>query len=213
MNGTIEYIEEKLKPVKGRKWPAVIHNIDKAIIAQTLGELGFTVGAEIGVAQGNHAKILCDNIPGLKLYCVDIWDRYKGYLEYTNRIKKYYREAQERLAPYDCVFVKKFSMEALEDFEDRSLDFVYIDAAHDFFHVVEDLKWARKVRYGGVVFGHDYKRHRGGERKYIVHVKDAVQAFMYAFAVEPWYHLKIPRQDSWMFVRQEGDWIDWPRNA
>jgi hypothetical protein len=210
MNSTIEYINKNLTLKFNRKLPIEVHNIDKEKIARMLGDLGFTVGAEVGVAQGHHSKILCENIPGLKLYCIDIWDRYKGYREYTNRIKKYYLEAQERLAPYNCVFMKMFSMEAIEKFEDKSLDFVYLDAAHDFWHFAEDLKWARKVRYGGVVFGHDYKRHRGGEGKYVVHVKSVVQAFCYDFAVDPWYHLKIPGQDSWMFVRQEGDLIDWP---
>lgn len=208
---TIEYIEENLQLKFNRKLPIEIHDVTRESFAEVLGELGFKVGAEIGVAQGNHARILCEAIPGLKLYCVDIWDRYKGYREYTNRIKKYYKEAQERLAPYDCVFIKKFSMDAIKDFEDRSLDFVYIDGAHDFFHIAEDLKWAKKVRYGGIVFGHDYKRRRGGEGKYIVHVKSVVQAFCYEFKIDPWYHLKVPRQDSWMFVRQEGDLIDWPR--
>ena len=210
MNETLEYIFEKYKPVKGRKLPYVIENIDRSSMPKTLGELGFKVGAEIGVAQGNHAKTLCTYIPGVKLYCVDVWGRYKGYREYTDRIRKYYKEAQERLASFDCEFMKMFSMEALEKFEDRSLDFVYIDAAHDFFHIAEDMKWAKKVRHGGMVFGHDYKRRRGARdrSRYIVHVRGVIQVYMYEFDIDPWFHLKIPRQDSWMFVRQEGDLLD-----
>jgi len=210
MNETLEYIFEKYKPTKGKKLPWVISNIDRNSMPKTLGELGFKVGVEVGVAQGNHAKTLCTYIPGVKLYCVDYWGRYKGYREYTDRIKKYYKEAQERLASFDCVFMKMFSMEAIKEFEDRSLDFVYIDAAHDFFHIAEDLRWAKKVRYGGVVFGHDYKRRRGARDKsrYIVHVRGVVQVYMYEFDIDPWFHLKIPRQDSWMFVRQEGDLLD-----
>lgn len=210
MNETLEYIFEKYKPVKGRKLPYVIENIDRSSMPKTLGELGFKVGAEIGVAQGNHAKTLCTHIPGVKLYCVDVWGRYKGYREYTDRIRKYYKEAQERLASFDCEFMKMFSMEALEKFEDRSLDFVYIDAAHDFFHIAEDMKWAKKVRHGGMVFGHDYKRRRGARdrSRYIVHVRGVIQVYMYEFDIDPWFHLKIPRQDSWMFVRQEGDLLD-----
>jgi predicted O-methyltransferase YrrM len=198
---------QRFEPRKGRKLPWIIEGVDRTSIPRVLGELEFKVGAEVGVAQGNHAKILCDNIPNLKLYCVDVWERYHGYYEYTNRIRKYYREAQERLAPYDCVFIKKFSMDAVKDFDRQSLDFVYIDAAHDFQSVSDDLcQWIPKVRYGGVVFGHDYKLHRGkrGER-YIVHVRHVVQAYMYCHAIDPWFEVRIPRQASWMFVRQEGD--------
>ena len=211
MNETLEYIFEKHKPTKDRKLPWVITDIDRNSIPKTLGELGFKVGAEVGVAQGNHAKTLCTYIPGVKLYCIDCWERYKGYREYTNRIKGYYKEAQERLAPFDCVFMKMFSMEAVEKFERGSLDFVYIDAAHDFLHIAQDIyKWSPKVRHGGVVFGHDYKRRRGARDKsrYIVNVRGVVQTFMYEHDIDPWFHLKISRQDSWMFVRQKGDLVD-----
>ncbi|NIV98148.1 class I SAM-dependent methyltransferase, partial [Candidatus Saccharibacteria bacterium] len=54
-------------------------------------------------------------------------------------------------------FIKKTSMEAVKQFEDYSLDFVYIDAAHDFNNIMLDLiKWVPKVKIGGAVCGHDY---------------------------------------------------------
>lgn len=216
MNSTLEYIYENLNPQQGRKMPDVIHDINRVTTAQALADLGFKVGAEVGVAQGNHAAILCENIPDLKLYCIDVWKRYKGYLEYTNRIVKYHHQALRVLAPYDCEFIKKFSMDAVTDFEDRSLDFVYIDAAHDFKNVACDIaEWSKKVRYGGIVFGHDYKRRRGGRHKYICHVKDVVQAYCYSHSISPWFVLDIVQDEngkrvgdaSWMFVRQEGDWV------
>jgi hypothetical protein len=38
-------------------------------------------------------------------------------------------------------------MDALNDFEDDSLDFVYIDGNHEFPYVAEDLfHWSKKVR-------------------------------------------------------------------
>ena len=208
MNSTLEYIYEKFQPVISKKPPHIINDVDRTSIPLAMGELGFKVGAEVGVAQGNHANILCESIPGLKLYCVDVWERYKGYLEYTNRIRRYYRMAQETLAPYDCEFIKKFSMDAVTDFEDRSLDFVYIDAAHDMKNVTCDIwEWSRKVRYGGIVFGHDYKFYRGDNTKYTVHVKHTVQCYCYLKNIKPWFVMKVPRDSSWMFVRQEGDLV------
>lgn len=49
------------------------------------------------------------------------------------------------------------SLEATAKIPDYSLDFVYIDARHDYESVMEDLNaWQSKVRPGGVLAGHDY---------------------------------------------------------
>jgi hypothetical protein len=49
------------------------------------------------------------------------------------------------------------SLQAVERFADRSLDFVYIDADHSFEGCRRDiLAWAPKVKVGGVLAGHDY---------------------------------------------------------
>jgi hypothetical protein len=167
---------------------------------------------EVGVAQGDHAKMLCDQNPGVKLYCVDVWEKYPGFREYTDRITKYFEEAKEKLKPYDTVIVKKFSMDAVKDFADGSLDFVYIDAAHDFKNVTDDVcEWAKKVRIGGIVFGHDYKEQSKGP--YVRDVKYVIQAYCYAKSIRPWFVLKNGIKDEvfgwdnpgWLFVRQEGD--------
>ncbi len=58
-------------------------------------------------------------------------------------------------------------MEAAEDFEDNSIDFVYIDANHGFKYVAEDLwEWSKKVRSGGVISGHDYAMSKDAHDKY-----------------------------------------------
>jgi predicted O-methyltransferase YrrM len=125
-----------------------------------------------------------------------------------------FEKAKKVLEPYDCEFIQKFSMDAIHDFKDKSLDFVYIDAAHDFKHVAEDLcEWTRKVRVGGIVFGHDFKRAAGN---YVNDVKDVVPAYCYAHRITPWFVLGQPGPrdglfsegtQSWMFVRQETDKI------
>jgi predicted O-methyltransferase YrrM len=211
MGSTLDYIANKFKLDIYQKSPITILETNRTVMAQTLYELGYTVGAEIGVAKGDHALILCENNPNLRLYCVDIWETYKGYREYTDRITKYYRVAQEILSPYDCVFVKKFSMDAVKDFADESLDFVYIDGAHDFKNVADDLcEWSKKVRPGGIVYGHDFKRSVGN---YQNAVKDIVPAYCYQFNIKPWFILGTQGKrdgtpykegtQSWMFVKDE----------
>lgn len=59
--------------------------------------------------------------------------------------------------------VRKPSSEAAELYEDGSLDFVFIDAGHTYSEVKEDIKlWARKVKPGGLLAGHDYSKHFPG---------------------------------------------------
>lgn len=124
-------------------------------LAKYFSELGFTLGVEVGVNRGAFSKILCEVNPNLKLYCVDPWDLL-GRGKNDLRIKRY-AEAQEYLAGYNASFIKKFSMDAVKDFQNESLDFVYIDANHDFDNVIRDIvEWTPKIRKGGIVSGHDY---------------------------------------------------------
>lgn len=57
----------------------------------------------------------------------------------------------------NIIKIRKSSVEAAKDFEDMSLDAVYIDAEHDFESVRADIKaWRPKLKFGGVLSGHDF---------------------------------------------------------
>ena len=218
MNETLSYIGRKFTVDVNQKGPIAILETNRVIMAQTLQELGFKRGVEVGVAQGHHSLILCQNLPGAELYGVDIWDLYEGYNEYTDRICRYYLEAQEKMQSYpNYTFVKKFSMDAVKDFEDGSLDFVYIDGAHDYKNAAMDIcEWSKKVRIGGIVYGHDYKRRH---QRWIVDVKDVVDSWTYAKRIRPLFILGTPGQHpdgmykeggcSWLVVRQEDDLVNY----
>lgn len=128
-------------------------------LATLFNEMGYKVGAEVGVAGGRYSQVLCERISDLKLFCVDPWDKSKynrrggpSEQHYTN-----YDLTKERLQGYDYTMIRAISMDGVKFFEDSSLDFVYIDANHDFDFVMEDLvHWTRKVKKGGIVSGHDY---------------------------------------------------------
>jgi hypothetical protein len=122
-------------------------------------ELDFSIGAEIGVADGRFSLKLCQLIPHLTLYCVDPWAPYKGNSRGggSSQHERNYALAQERLLPYGATLLRMTSMDAVIQFEDASLDFVYIDGNHDYAFVLDDItEWAPKVRPGGIVAGHDY---------------------------------------------------------
>jgi hypothetical protein len=122
-------------------------------------ELKFKVGAEVGVLKGEFSELLCKGNPGLKLYCIDAWGiGEKKRREYHLQALE---EAKVRLSVYDTVLIHKLSMDAVKDFADESLDFVYIDANHEPSFVREDIReWTKKVKKGGIVSGHDYNLYK-----------------------------------------------------
>lgn len=128
-------------------------------MAKYFNELGFKKGAEIGVADGRYSECLCKEIPNLKLFCIDPWSTYRGNQRGGGKARHYknYEQAQKKLSRYGVILIRKLSMDAVRDFEDGSLDFVFIDGNHDFDYVMQDIiEWSKKVRKGGIVAGHDY---------------------------------------------------------
>lgn len=134
--------------------------MDRGKLRLLFRDSGYKVGAEIGVERGRNAKNMFLDIPGLKLFCVDMWVPFESdYMtaEYMANRESVYREAKRRLSKYNAVIIRKYSVDAAKDIPDGSLDFVYIDANHEYDFIMQDLiVWTPKVRIGGIVSGHDY---------------------------------------------------------
>lgn len=217
-NSTFNYITKKYGIVVGRQ-----HQIDvKGMrgshdLAKLFAELGFRLGVEVGVDRGLYSKFLMDTVPGLKMFGVDPWTNavyeddnpYKAPEAYFNEC---YGEAVKRLAPYGSSYtiIRKFSMDAVKEFEDDSLDFVYIDANHDFINFAMDLQyWMRKVRPEGIISGHDYSYYPYGK---LNHVKRCLIAYARCYRLIPIF-ITMPARDklrrdkycSWFYVRSKGD--------
>lgn len=153
-------------------------------LAELLGELKYNKGAEIGVRRGRYSMILCRNNPDLHLTCVDGWHPYdrKYNKERQDRI---YGEAVENLSSYNVTILRKKSMDALNEFEDGSLDFVCIDGNHKFDYVCPDIIfWSQKVRKNGIVACHDYYGFGWSG------VMKAVDAYTFCHHIDPWYVTK-----------------------
>ena len=123
-------------------------------LATFLGKNGFDKGAEIGVQWGYFSATLAEANPNIELYSIDPWlgrnaaNRPKD----VPRNEQKFNKATRRLAKYNCTIIRKKSMDALEDFNDGQLDFVYIDGDHHFDMVIQDIIfWHHKVRKGGII--------------------------------------------------------------
>lgn len=71
-----------------------------------------------------------------------------------------FEEFQENMLPVAGFYnaIRLPSAEAAKTYADNSLDFVFIDADHEYESVKEDIEaWLPKVKIGGTLAGHDYE--------------------------------------------------------
>jgi hypothetical protein len=160
-------------------------------MAKLFAELGFIEGVEVGVEKGLYSEVLLKANPNLHLSCIDPWlaSAYEPGADAVDTDQKLYddryRETVERLSPYSCNVYRKKSLDALNRFADNSLDFVYIDANHDFPNFINDLhQWKKKVRVGGIVSGHDYAYF---SYKKFNHVRRALEAYTRCYRMRPYF--------------------------
>jgi len=172
-------------------------------LAALFAALGYRRGVEVGTERGVFAEILCQANPSLRLDAVDAWTTYRGYVDHTDQsaLDAAWAETVERLRPYpNAQAIKAWSVEAARQHADLSLDFVYIDANHEFTQVVADLAaWGPKVRRGGMLSGHDYRKSKNNAP---YHVVQAINGYTAAHKIHPWFVLRGDvHAPSWFWVR------------
>lgn len=122
------------------------------------------IGAEIGVLRGYSSRRLLKKWKGQNLYMIDCWEQQKNdlYIDSNNHSDEVNIVNMEvsKIMVRDFInrytIIKGYSKPESEKIRDNSLDFVYIDARHDYDGVMEDLEsWYPKVKQGGLVSGDD----------------------------------------------------------
>lgn len=177
-------ITEGIKTLRGRS--VEIPDCGRNSIPKLLKDHGMTTIAEIGVYKGEYTEVLAK--AGLTVYAIDPWDEAVEYPYYNGKSNpqavedENYAITKKRLEKCpNVILIKRTSMDAIELFEDESLDAVYIDGNHSFKYVAEDIaSWIKKVRKGGFVCGHDY--FYGNKENF--HVRYVVDAFVAAHGID-----------------------------
>lgn len=206
---TLKYITNKYNLDIKDKRLIEIPNVGRDNLASLLYELDFKNGIEVGVASGEYLSVLCGRNPQMQFSGVDVWLPYEGYTDYMKQstFDTLKETAVKRLIPFSNYnFIEKFSIDAVKDFEDNSLDFVYIDSNHSDPYVTEDItEWSKKIRSGGIVAGHDYVQAKN------IDVVDAITKYTKKNNIKPLFVLGAYHKASgeirdntrsWMFVKQ-----------
>lgn len=129
------------------------------------------VGVEIGVLEGDNSKSLLHELNIKKLFLIDVWELYSGQdtnYEYKGyNMDQCFKKVIRRFKDNEkVVIMKSKSEDAIWNFKDDSLDFVYIDGNHNYKYVYQDLElWTKKIKHQGIIAGHD-----------IFYVKDVYRA-------------------------------------
>ena len=151
----------------------------------------YNVGAEVGTLRGELSKKILENWSG-RLYLIDAWRHFPDLTDFNNLDHNGQLDnmAKTFMSVYDfgerAYIIRDTSISASRLFSPSSLDFVYIDAAHDRKSVKEDLaSWYLKVKDGGLVMGDDYFNgffaiENGRDPDTLIEVKSAVDEFAHS---------------------------------
>jgi hypothetical protein len=119
---------------------------------------------EVGSWKGRSSSIIAVEIANsgrnVRFDCVDTW---KGSPELTDDVDVINDTVFDRfidnMKPVTGFFraLRMNSIDAASTYPDQSLDYVFIDAAHDYDSVRNDISaWIPKIKPNGMIGGHDF---------------------------------------------------------
>jgi len=135
---------------------------------------------EVGSWKGRSTSYMAVEIINsgkkIKFDCVDTW---LGSIEHIEPSSPFF--VKELITDMDWLYydflnntrpvcdvinpIRSSSLNSVNLYENRSLDFVFIDASHEYEDVKKDiLAWYPKVKKGGFIGGHDYTTFEGVTR-------------------------------------------------
>ena len=128
---------------------------DKMVDGSHYVEIGSWMGSSVAFV----AVEIINSGKKVKFDCVDTW---KGSSEHQHveevKTDTLYEKFLSNIEPVRHVVnpIRMDSVLAAGLYQDNSLDFVFIDACHDYEAVKKDIEaWYPKVKGGGIISGHD----------------------------------------------------------
>ena len=108
------------------------------------------IWAEVGVAEGYFSDLILKTCKPKKLYMVEYGE------VYCEKLRKRFKE---QINSGLVEILQGDSAEMLSRLQDNELDYVYLDATHDYEHPKKEMEICnKKVKSTGMIMGHDYVR-------------------------------------------------------
>lgn len=160
------------------------------------------IGAEIGVAGGEHALSLLETLSIKRLYLIDPYDIYETYTEGKQHygadgsgLNEFRARAEFLLSKYSdqIVWIREKSSDAAKSISEQ-LDFVYIDGNHAEDFVTQDINdFIPKLSPRGVIGGHDF--YNGFQREH-----DGVVNAVLGSPLLKGFQMRIEVPDWWIEI-------------
>ena len=127
----------------------------------------FDLVVEIGTRFGESTIHLLESCNIKKLVTIDPFLQYEDFKHdgaWQIATDETYEKTKQLLSKYENLeLVRKLSSDAVEIFEDESIDFIFIDGNHSYEYVTKDLEdYYPKVKTGGILCGDDYFMNASG---------------------------------------------------
>lgn len=117
------------------------------------------VGCWKGKSSAYMAVEIANSGKNIQFYCVDTWTGSKEHIYAENEVDRLWLIFKSNMQTLRQ-FYSPMRMESITAsllFKKESIDFVYIDASHEYEDVRNDiLHWLPKVKKGGIIAGDDY---------------------------------------------------------
>jgi len=154
-------------------------NASRMRLLTVLPKGGFV--AEVGVALGNFSQHIVRLTAPDILYLIDPWEKVPSALEFhesEGRRESVVKRFAHQISAGRVVVYPMISTEVAPVLANDMFSWVYIDAAHDYENVFQDLRaFAPKVAKDGFILGHDYSDNPLSRKRGFGVVK-AVREFM-----------------------------------
>jgi cephalosporin hydroxylase len=166
-----------MKNTKNSRWSNIpgwfdYSNVYDMVIDQSKPDSVFVeIGAWFGKSTAYMAQKIADSGKSITFYVVDTWQGSKESETQRKTAKQHNNNVfpafwqnivncglQQYIKP-----IQLCSIQAAKSFEDKSIDFVFIDASHLYEAVLADIKsWYPKIKHKGIIAGHDYSTRFNG---------------------------------------------------
>ncbi len=135
------------------------------------GSVFVEIGSWMGKSASCLGQLIKESQKSIKVYAVDTFEGSEEHTELIKDIEDHSSSLLKLFKTYTSLCgvsnivtpIQGASLDVASKFKDESIDFIFIDASHDYENVLADIiAWYPKLKPGGLIAGDDYAPCWGG---------------------------------------------------